>query len=65
MRAHLAELHAQRLAERRAEIAAYSEAAKKASALLERLGLTEDEVVAEFDALRKARRGQREAASAS
>ncbi|WP_336629757.1 MULTISPECIES: type II toxin-antitoxin system Phd/YefM family antitoxin [unclassified Microbacterium] len=38
--------------DRRAEIAAYSEAAEKASALLEELGMTEDEVVAEFDALR-------------
>ncbi|MBN9139240.1 type II toxin-antitoxin system Phd/YefM family antitoxin [Leifsonia sp. H3M29-4] len=52
--------------DRKAEIAAYSEAAKKASALLEQLGMTEDEVVAEFDAMRKARRKEpREAASAS
>lgn len=42
--------------DRAAEIAAYSEAAKKASALLEQLGVTEDEVVAEFDAARKAHR---------
>jgi len=52
--------------DRKAEITAYSEAAKKASALLEELGMTEDEVVAEFDALRRApRKKPREAASAS
>jgi antitoxin (DNA-binding transcriptional repressor) of toxin-antitoxin stability system len=52
--------------DRKAEIAAYSEAAKKASALLEKLGMTEDEVVAEFDAMRKSgRKGQREAPEAS
>lgn len=50
----------------RAEIAAYSEAVKKASALLEQIGMTEDEAVAEFDAKRKAhRKEQREATSAS
>lgn len=48
--------------DRKADIAAYSEAAMKASALLEQLGVTEDEAVSEFDALRKERR---EAASAS
>ena len=40
--------------DRKAEIAAYVEAAKKASALLADLGMTEDEVVAEFASLRKA-----------
>jgi antitoxin (DNA-binding transcriptional repressor) of toxin-antitoxin stability system len=40
--------------DREAEITAYVEAAKKASALLVELGITEDEAVAEFDALRKA-----------
>lgn len=39
--------------DRKAEIAAYAEAARKANALLVELGMTEDEVVAEFDALRK------------
>jgi antitoxin (DNA-binding transcriptional repressor) of toxin-antitoxin stability system len=38
--------------DRKAEVAAYVEAAKKASALLTELGMTEDEVVAEFEALR-------------
>ena len=38
--------------DRRADIAAYSEAARKASGLLEELGMTEDEVVAAFEALR-------------
>ncbi len=42
--------------DRDAEITAYAEAAKKASALLAQLGMTEDEAVAEFDALRKAER---------
>ena len=36
-----------------AEVAAYAEAARKASALLAELGVTEDEAVAEFDALRR------------
>ena len=40
--------------DRQAEVAAYVEAAKKASELLAELGLTEDEAVAEFDRLRKA-----------
>lgn len=44
--------------DRKAEVAAYSEAAKKASALLAELGMTEDEAVAEFDALRKAHRAE-------
>jgi hypothetical protein len=39
--------------DRSAAIAAYAEAAEKASALLTALGTTEDEVVAEFDELRK------------
>jgi antitoxin (DNA-binding transcriptional repressor) of toxin-antitoxin stability system len=39
--------------DRKAEVAAYVEAAKKANALLTELGTTEDEVVAEFEALRK------------
>jgi antitoxin (DNA-binding transcriptional repressor) of toxin-antitoxin stability system len=39
--------------DRSAAIAAYAEAAEKASALLAALGTTEDEVVAEFDELRK------------
>ncbi|CAG7603622.1 type II toxin-antitoxin system Phd/YefM family antitoxin [Leucobacter soli] len=42
--------------DRKADIAAYSEAARKANALLEEWGMTEDEVVAEFEALRKADR---------
>jgi len=40
--------------DRKAEIAAYSEAARKASALLTQLNMTEDEAVAEFEALRRA-----------
>ena len=39
--------------DRMAAVAAYAEAAKKATALLAELGMTEDEVVAEFDELRK------------
>lgn len=39
--------------DRAAALAAYAAAAKKASALLAELGATEDEVVAEFDELRK------------
>jgi len=39
--------------DRKAEVAAYAEAARKANALLAELGMTEDEVVAEFDTLRK------------
>lgn len=42
--------------DRKAEIAAYAEAARKANALLAEWGVTEDEVVAEFDALRRAER---------
>ncbi|MDF1487706.1 type II toxin-antitoxin system Phd/YefM family antitoxin [Tessaracoccus caeni] len=42
--------------DRKAEIAAYAEAARKANALLAEWGVTEDEVVAEFDALRRAGR---------
>lgn len=48
--------------DRKAEIAAYSEAARKASALLAQIGMSEDEVVAEFDA---ARRAQQRATPAS
>ncbi|MCI1747258.1 MAG: hypothetical protein LKI24_17120 [Acidipropionibacterium sp.] len=40
--------------DRKADIAAYAEAARKANALLEEWGTTEDEVVAEFEVLRKA-----------
>ena len=40
--------------DREAEVAAYAEAAKRANALLAQLGAEEDEVVAEFQALRKA-----------
>jgi len=43
--------------DRRAELTAYVEAAKKAGALLVELGATEDEVVAEFGALRKGEPG--------
>lgn len=39
--------------DRAAAVAAYAEAAKKANALLAQLGATEDEIVAEFDDLRK------------
>jgi antitoxin (DNA-binding transcriptional repressor) of toxin-antitoxin stability system len=39
--------------DRKAAIAAYAEAAKKATALLAELGMTEEEVVAEFDELRR------------
>jgi len=38
--------------DRAAEVAAYAEAVRKASALLAELGVTEDEAVAEFDSLR-------------
>ncbi|MCL2804080.1 MAG: type II toxin-antitoxin system prevent-host-death family antitoxin [Micrococcales bacterium] len=38
--------------DRQAEIAAFAEAAGKASELLAELGMTEDAVVEEFDALR-------------
>lgn len=38
---------------READIAAYAEAAKKASALLAEWGASEDDVVAEFDELRR------------
>ncbi|MFT3887803.1 MAG: hypothetical protein QM713_06530 [Arachnia sp.] len=44
--------------DRKAEIAAYVAAARKADALLAEWGVSEDELVAEFDALRK---GEREA----
>lgn len=47
-------------------IAAYQAATEKLRALMAEHGIDEDEVVAEFDALRKAhRKEQREAASAS
>ncbi len=42
--------------DRKAEIAAYAEAAKKASTLLTALGMSEDDVVVEFKALRQAER---------
>ena len=42
--------------DKRAEIAAYAAAAQKAAALLEQLGMTEDEVVAEFELMRRAER---------
>lgn len=42
--------------DRKAEVAAYVEAATKANALLTELGMTEDDAVAEFDAQRKAKR---------
>lgn len=42
--------------DRGADIAAYAEAAQKASALLTEWGLQEDEAVAEFDAMRRAER---------
>lgn len=40
--------------DRKADMAAYREAAKKANALLDELGMTEDEFVEEFDAMRRA-----------
>jgi len=43
--------------DREAEVAAYAEAARKASNLLSEMGLSEDEVVVEFDALRRSERG--------
>ncbi|MFT4213633.1 MAG: hypothetical protein QM622_02515 [Microbacterium sp.] len=47
-------------------IAAYRAATEKLYALMAEQGIDEDEVVAEFDAARKARRkAQREAAAAS
>ncbi|MDF1488997.1 type II toxin-antitoxin system Phd/YefM family antitoxin [Tessaracoccus caeni] len=42
--------------DRKADVAAYAEAAKKAEALLSEWGMTEDEAVAEFDALRRSER---------
>lgn len=48
--------------DRKADIAAYAEAARKANALLTEWGTTEDEVVAEFDALRRAEHGQKRSA---
>lgn len=39
--------------DRNADIAAYAEAAQKANSLLTEWGTSEDEVVAEFDALRR------------
>ena len=39
--------------DRKAAVAAYAEAAETANALLIELGMTEDDVVAEFDKLRK------------
>ena len=43
--------------DRQAEIAAYAAAAKKAAAMLAELGVTEDDIVAEFDTLRKTEHG--------
>lgn len=43
--------------DRKADVAAYAEAARKANALLAEWGTTEDEVLAEFDALRRAEHG--------
>jgi len=40
--------------DRAAEVAAYAEAARKASALLADLGMTEDDAVAEFNSTRRA-----------
>ncbi|MDO5671406.1 MAG: hypothetical protein Q4G30_00935 [Actinomycetaceae bacterium] len=40
--------------DRKAEIAAYVQAAKKANELLTHMGITEDAAVAEFESLRKA-----------
>lgn len=42
--------------DRKAAIEAYAAAAKKANDLLVEMGLDEDEIVAEFDARRKAKR---------
>jgi len=39
--------------DRSADIAAYAAAAKKANALLSEMGMTEDQVVAEFEATRR------------
>lgn len=47
--------------DRKAEIAAYAEAAKRASLLLTELGMTEGEVVTEFALLRKSEREAKEA----
>ncbi len=41
--------------DRAEEIAAYQDATKRLHALMDELGIYEDEVVAEFDAARKAR----------
>lgn len=43
--------------DRKAEVAAYVEAAKRANALLTELGVSEDEAIDEIAALRKAERG--------
>ena len=40
--------------DREADVAAYREAARKANAMLDELGMTEDEFVEEFDARRRA-----------
>lgn len=40
--------------DRKAELEAYEAAAQKANALLEQLGISEDEAVAEFDTARRA-----------
>jgi antitoxin (DNA-binding transcriptional repressor) of toxin-antitoxin stability system len=42
--------------DRRAEVQAYADAARRANTLLTELGMTEDEVVTEYDALRRADR---------
>jgi len=44
--------------DRKADLKAYEVAAMKAHALLEQLGITEDEAVAEFDAMRRAHYAQ-------
>lgn len=48
--------------DRKADLAAYAEAAQKANALLTEWDATEDEVVAEFDALRREGRGAEQSA---
>ena len=40
--------------DRSAEVAAYAEAARKAHAMLAKMGVPEDDMVADFDALRRA-----------
>ena len=48
--------------DRKAEIAAYVQAAAKANALLSELGMTEDEVLTEFEALRRAQHASEKSA---